>query len=64
MTDNYYIPQKTTAPVDVSVSASVPQQVNHAALRQTVQEAVRAAVPNISTYTGDVRLYITVHIHL
>jgi hypothetical protein len=65
MTDDYYIPRKTTAPVAASASAPVPQQVNHAALRQTVQEAVRAAMPNINaSHGGDVTLHITVHIHL
>jgi hypothetical protein len=61
MVDNYYIPQKRTAPV----MAPAPKAVNHVALRQAVQEGVRAAIPNINaSYGGDVTLYITVHIHL
>ena len=55
MVDNYYIPQKT--PV------AAPKPVNEAAVRQAVQEAVRAALPPIHNNSGSVNLYITVHIH-
>ena len=56
MVDNYYIPQKITV--------VAPKPVNQPAVRQAVQEAVRAALPPIQNNSGSVNLYITVHIHL
>jgi predicted neutral ceramidase superfamily lipid hydrolase len=65
MVDTYYIPQKTTAPAVESAKTPAPQPVNRAALKQAVQEAVRAALPKINAVSyGSVTLHITVHIHL
>jgi hypothetical protein len=66
MVDNYYIPQKTTAPAVESAKTPAPQQVNLTALKQAVQEAVRATLPPIYQYgyKSNVHLTINVHIHL
>jgi hypothetical protein len=55
MIDTYYIPQKNTM--------AAPETGIDGTLRQTVQEVLRAALPEIFNYCGDVHLNITLHIH-
>jgi hypothetical protein len=57
MVNNYYIPQKT--------NGAVPKPEIKAAVRQSVEEAVRAALPqSIHAQQLVLRFYITVNIHL
>jgi hypothetical protein len=55
MVDTYHIPQKN--------AVTTSETATEGTLRQTVQEVLRATVPQIFNYCGDVHVYMTLHIH-